>query len=48
MVFGGIEKERFQLNHNTLWSGYPDPRNNPDGPQILQCGLWRASLRKKP
>jgi len=23
MVFGGIEKERFQLNDITLWSGFP-------------------------
>ena len=35
MVFGGIVKERFQLNDNTLWSGYPEPGNNPDGPTIL-------------
>jgi alpha-L-fucosidase 2 len=35
MVFGGVATERFQLNDNTLWSGYPDPGNNPDGPEIL-------------
>ena len=35
MVFGGIAKERFQLNDNTLWSGYPDPGNNPDAPKYL-------------
>jgi len=35
MVFGGILKERFQLNDNTLWSGYPDPGNNPNGPAVL-------------
>ena len=35
MVFGGIAKERFQLNDNTLWSGYPNPGNNPDGPTYL-------------
>ena len=23
MVFGGLEKERYQLNDNTLWSGFP-------------------------
>ena len=28
MVFGGIERERFQLNEDTLWSGGPyDPAN---------------------
>src|SRR5688572_29868637 len=31
MVFGGIRQERYQLNDNTLWSGYPDPGNNPNG-----------------
>jgi alpha-L-fucosidase 2 len=35
MVFGGIVTERFQLNDNTLWSGYPDPGNNPDAPKYL-------------
>src|SRR5688572_9890536 len=35
MVFGGIAKERFQLNDNILWSGYPNPGNNPDAPTYL-------------
>ncbi|MDB5229474.1 MAG: Alpha-L-fucosidase [Chitinophagaceae bacterium] len=35
MVYGGIVKEHFQLNDNTLWSGYPDPGNNPNGPTVL-------------
>ena len=35
MVFGGIVTERYQLNDNTLWSGAPNPGNNPDGPKIL-------------
>lgn len=35
MVFGGIVNERFQLNDNTLWSGYPDPGNNPNGQKYL-------------
>ncbi|TDH20095.1 glycoside hydrolase family 95 protein [Segetibacter sp. 3557_3] len=35
MVFGGFSNERYQLNDNTLWSGYPNPGNNPDGPAIL-------------
>jgi alpha-L-fucosidase 2 len=35
MVFGGIRKERLQLNDNTLWSGYPDAGNNPNGPRYL-------------
>lgn len=35
MVFGGVNTERFQLNDNTLWSGFPNPGNNPKGPGAL-------------
>lgn len=35
MVFGRVQSERYQLNDNTLWSGFPDPGNNPNGPAIL-------------
>jgi alpha-L-fucosidase 2 len=35
MVFGRVNKERFQLNNNTLWSGFPNPGNNPKGPEAL-------------
>jgi alpha-L-fucosidase 2 len=35
MVFGGVVTERFQLNDNTLWSGFPNPGNNPDGKTFL-------------
>lgn len=35
MVFGGIVTERFQLNDNTLWSGFPESGNNPAGPTVL-------------
>ncbi len=35
MVFGGVVTERFQLNDNTLWSGFPNPGNNPDGITVL-------------
>lgn len=35
MVFGRVGNERLQLNDNTLWSGYPRPGNNPDGPKYL-------------
>lgn len=30
MVFGGIERERLQLNEDTMWSGYPYDPTNPD------------------
>jgi alpha-L-fucosidase 2 len=36
MVFGGVVTERYQLNDITLWSGYPEDENNPDGPEILE------------
>src|SRR6478752_4406551 len=35
MVFGGVVRERYQLNDNTLWSGYPIAGNNPNGPKVL-------------
>ncbi len=35
MVFGQIRSGRIQLNDNTLWSGYPEPGNNPNGQKYL-------------
>ncbi len=35
MVFGGVGKERFQLNHDTLWSGGPRDWNNPHAREVL-------------
>ena len=35
MLFGGIERERFQLNEDTLWSGGPTDWNNPKAPTVL-------------
>ena len=35
MVFGGVQQERYQLNDNTLWSGYPNPGNNPEAAKLL-------------
>lgn len=35
MVFGYVKKERYQLNDNTLWSGYPFDGNNPNGVSLL-------------
>ncbi len=35
MVFGGVEKERLQLNEGTLWSGSPSDWNNPEAKKIL-------------
>ena len=35
MVFGGIERERLQLNDDPLWSGGPRDWNNPKAPAVL-------------
>lgn len=35
MVFGGIEKEKIQLNEDTVWAGEKRNRANPDGPKSL-------------
>jgi alpha-L-fucosidase 2 len=35
MIFGNVQRERLQLNESTLWSGYPEPGNNPEGPNLL-------------
>jgi|GEM_PF-331034 len=35
MVFGQAIKEHYQLNDNTLWSGYPESGNNSNGPSVL-------------
>jgi len=35
MVFGGVESERFQLNEDTLWSGFPKDWNNPAAKAVL-------------
>lgn len=35
MVFGGVNKERLQLNEKSLWSGSPDDNDNPDASQYL-------------
>jgi alpha-L-fucosidase 2 len=35
MVYGGVDKERLQLNEETLWSGGPHSYDNPDAFQHL-------------
>ena len=34
MVFGDTVHERLALNEDTLWSGYPIDRNNPDAARL--------------
>jgi alpha-L-fucosidase 2 len=35
MVFGGVERERLQLNEDTLWDGYKRDPNNPAALEAL-------------
>jgi alpha-L-fucosidase 2 len=35
MVFGGVERERLQLNEDTLWAGGPYDPSNPDALAVL-------------
>ena len=35
MVFGGVDRERLQLNDDTLWDGYPRDRINPKALEAL-------------
>lgn len=35
MVFGGVERERLDLNEDTLWSGGPKDWNNPKAQAVL-------------
>ena len=35
MVFGGVERERIQLNEETLWDGGPRNTNNPNALEAL-------------
>ncbi|MGD1089470.1 MAG: glycoside hydrolase family 95 protein [Verrucomicrobiota bacterium] len=35
MVFGGVERERLQLNEDTLWAGGPYDPANPNAPAAL-------------
>lgn len=35
MVFGGVERERLQLNDDTLWSGGPRDWDNPHARTVL-------------
>src|SRR5947208_11959213 len=35
MVFGGVERERLQLNEDTVWAGEKRDRMNPAGPAAV-------------
>lgn len=37
MIFGGVEKERIQLNEDTLWTGHPVERHNPEAGAHLEA-----------
>ncbi|WP_086949106.1 glycoside hydrolase N-terminal domain-containing protein [Sphingobacterium sp. JB170] len=46
MVFGGLETEHYQLNDNTLWSGYPSDGNNRGALAVLP-EVRKAILEEK-
>ncbi len=51
MVFGGIRRERIQLNEENVWDGYQSHRNNPEAIQGLmevRRLIFRARTRKPP
>jgi len=35
MIFGGVDRERLQLNEKSVWSGSPDDNDNPDAHAAL-------------
>jgi len=50
MVFGDVNRERIQLNEESMWSGSPDDNDNPDAPkyqdkirQLLFEGMYREA-----
>jgi alpha-L-fucosidase 2 len=47
MVFGGVAKERIQLNEETVWAGERRDRNNPEGRKNL-AEIRRLLLSGKP
>ena len=43
MVFGDVNKERIQLNEESMWSGSPDDNDNPDAfPAQAKIPSYRA------
>ena len=52
MLFGGVACERIALNEDSLWSGYPKDKNNPDAhkyyaqaQQLAQSGQLAQAQR---
>ena len=49
MVYGGVNKERIQLNEKSLWSGSPDENDNPDSYSSLEKIrqlLWNGRFKE--
>ena len=49
MVFGGVDKERIQLNEKSLWSGSPDDNDNPEAYSSLEKIrqlLWNGKFKE--
>jgi alpha-L-fucosidase 2 len=49
MVFGDVNRERIQLNEETMWSGKPADTDNPEAPEALdkiRQLLWEGRYRE--
>ena len=44
MLFGGVACERIALNEDSLWSGYPKDKNNPDAHKYLRSGTAACAV----
>ncbi len=45
-VFGGVHRERLQLNEKTLWSGGPGPNRDYQGGNLIAAGKHGETLRQ--
>lgn len=46
MAFGGVDRERLQINEETVWSGLPSDGNNPEAKEVLPQ-IRRAILERR-
>jgi len=46
MVFGGQDRDRLQMNEDTLWAGYPREEHNPDALRYLSAARESIAAKK--
>ena len=49
MVYGGVNEECIKLNEESLWSGYPKEKNNPEAKDYLapiRNSMFKGDLKK--